>query len=135
MTNRQTELYIVELKAPDGSERFHKIGISKNLDWRFSYGVTTPAPNAEISPIEKLRIAILAQHGRKPHPYKASVVFTVAFDDEAEALLAEREFLKVVSPARYEPQMYFSGFTECFQVDEEIVDALVENMRLLYRPR
>jgi hypothetical protein len=125
VTRRPIELYLVEMEAPGGSERFHKVGVSQNLDWRFSYGVTQLPSGTQPSEIYELRVAILADRGLKPHPYKAKVLCAISFQDECAALLAERELLEVVAPAKYTPTIWFSGQTECFQTTDEIVEDLV----------
>ena len=133
MNRRPKELYLLEMEAPDGSERFHKVGVSQNLDWRFSYGVTQLAPGVEPSEMHKLRTSILAAHNRTPHPYKAKVLCSISFEDESAALLAERELLEVVDVVRYKPKHWFSGQTECFKTTDEIVRDLVSYISSLPR--
>lgn len=131
MNSRPIELYLVELEAPDGSELFHKIGVSRNLEWRFSYGVNPLPAGATESEIYKLRVAILKARGLPLHPYKSKVICRIPFQNESAALLAERDVLDIVEPAKYTPKFWFSGHTECFKTEDRIIGALASYMRSL----
>lgn len=131
MTHKKTEVYIAKLLDRYNSETFYKIGLSKNLEWRFSRGITELSPGEKPYGSYNIKVALLAKHGRKPHPYKVNILHSVSFDDEDKALRLEKHLLKAVSPIKYTPLKNFSGRTECFLHSssmDEIIEAIIGAM-------
>jgi hypothetical protein len=109
----------VKLEDPHGSEVFHKVGITRDLPWRFSHGITRLPSGQEPTRMQKLRIDLVRAKNREPHPYRATVLAKTDFAEWAEAEAHEQEILESLTP--YWPQQRFRGETECFEDSSEVI--------------
>ena len=121
--------YLVKMADPHGSEAFYKVGITRDLAWRFSHGVTQLPKGQDPTPMQQLRIALAAAKGRMPHPYKAEVIATAEFDSWEMAEAHERELIDTLWPAKYLPKKRFSGESECFDGQGDLVDIVAAHIR------
>lgn len=128
---RPTQLYLVEMSDQAGSEVFFKVGVTRDVEWRFGHGLMPLPPSAERSQLRLIQEAILAEKRVVPHPYRVKKLCVIRFDSEEEANGHELEILEVMLIAGYWPTKWFSGAGECFLCDREIVDDLKTYMQSL----
>lgn len=121
-------LYLARLSSNDGTESFHKVGItSHDAKSRLSFGVTKVI-DSDLPLKEKFqRILVRRQKYIPDNPYEHQVLHSVGYQLGGDARLAEREMLEQVRPFRYWPRQKFSGRSECFS-NNDAVEAIIQRM-------
>lgn len=119
-------LYLARLFSKDGTESFHKVGItSHDATSRLSFG-TTKVIDSDLPLKEKAqRILVRGQKYIPDNPYEHQVLHSVYYELEGDARLAERELLEQTRPFRYRPRQEFSGRSECFRNDEGLDEIIL----------
>lgn len=123
------QLYLVKLTSKDGSESFHKVGVTKHTDieTRFAFG-QTKVTDSNLPLKDMADLVFAGQRYIPDNPYNIEVINKVSYKLDGDALVAERDLLKNLASRKYRPNQAFSGDTECFQ-SEGLLDDVIGYMK------
>lgn len=123
-------LYLARLFAPDGTESFQKMGVTRyGASSRLSFG-TTKVVDSGLSLSHMFQLAFVEKKKYIQNlPYEFEVLHQVHYQLEGDALVAERKFLGRVKPFQVIPVKTFDGWSECFS-EEVASDSIIEDMNL-----
>jgi hypothetical protein len=123
-------LYLVGMRNHDSGESFYKIGVTghRNVLHRFTkHGDENRRIQTScLSKLDKLRAAFGGHEFL--FPYKITMKHMVVFDSGEDAEAVEDEILGAVAPARYQPKIEFSGWTECFVATDDQLALVIDYM-------
>jgi len=122
-------LYLKRMHCSESKEEFYKIGVTKHAQTskRFSYGATS-IDKSDLPFGEIVNRLIAGEKHVPDHPYQVDDIFQVEYTYEGDALIAERDLLCLLRSQSYRPKKEFSGKTECFHVDDNTKDKIVNFM-------
>jgi len=114
-------LYLYKMESESDSESFFKVGVTAgDPELRFSFG-STKVRDSGLPMRDQLDKLFKGEKYISDHPYETDLIHSVLYKYEGDALIAERDLLKSLGKHTYSPMTSFSGATECFSGDEELV--------------